>query len=295
MCLHVYASYFLLSKLKNSKGKTMTISPDQIPQQWSSIASAYERAFEKLTRQFSQEAINRLDISSDDRVLDVATGTGSFSLAAAHTGAQVLATDFAPGMVERLEQRLREQQIHNVKTAVMDGQNLDIVDASFDVSASVVGVIFFPDIQKGLRELKRVLKPQGRCAVVCWNHPEHFEMMGYLQQAITLAVPDFEMPMQTPVWARMCGEQSLRENLLDAGFSRVDVSVKQGVLEIESVEQFWSDFTSSAPPLALLFEKLGEENSSRVGEKFIELVTKKAGRLSPKLSAQACIGIAYVN
>ncbi len=270
------------------------LSPDQIPDNWGNIASVYERAFEKLTRQFSGEAVRLLDLKPAESVVDVATGTGSLSLLAAKTGADVLATDFAPGMIERLQQRLQENAIHNVKAEVMDGQNLSLADASFDVSASVVGVIFFPDIQKGLAELRRVLKPQGRCAVVCWDHPEHFEMMNYLKQAISQAVPEFEMPTQTPVWARLCGEAALRDNMLEAGFDRVEVVAMQGYLEIESAEQFWNDFTSSAPPLAVLFEKLGEDNTQKVGNAFIELVTGNGQQPTPKLSAQACIGIGYV-
>ncbi len=270
------------------------LSPDQIPEKWSNIASVYERAFEKLTMQFSSEAIRMLDIKPAERLLDVATGTGSFSLLAAKAGADVLATDFAAGMIERLNQRLQENKIHNVQTQVMDGQNLVLDDASFDISASVVGVIFFPDIQKGLTEMKRVLKPGGRCAIVCWDHPEHLEMMGYLKQAIALAVPAFEMPTQTPVWARLCGEQSLADNMLQAGFSRVEVISMPGTLEVGSAEQFWQDFTSSAPPLAALFEQLGVENTARVGEKFVELVTDNGRISSPVLNARACIGVAHV-
>ncbi len=271
------------------------LSPDQIPEQWSNIASGYERAFEKLTIQFSEEVVRQLDLKPSESILDVATGTGSLSLVAAKTGADVLATDFSPGMIDRLKQRLDQKAIHNVRTAVMDGQNLTVADASFDACASVVGLIFFPDIQKGLSELKRVLKPQGRCAVVCWDHPEHFEMMNYLQQAILLVVPEFEIPTQTPVWARLCGQQSLKESMLNAGFHKVNVFSMQGFLEVESVKQFWNDFTSSAPPLVLLFEQLGKENTERVGEKFVELITENGKYTAVKLSAQACIGIAYVN
>jgi len=271
------------------------LSPDQIPEKWSNIACVYERAFEKLTTQFSEEAVRLLDIKPAETVLDVATGTGSLSLVAAKSGADVLATDFAEGMIKRLDERLETKRIHNIRTQVMDGQSLSVDDASFDVSASIVGVIFFPDIQKGLSELKRVLNSQGRCAVVCWDEPQHFEMMTYLKQAISDAVPDFEMPTQTPVWARLCGEQLLKEGLLNAGFKRVEVTQMQGVLELESAEQFWLDFTSSAPPLAALFESLGADNTKKVGEKFVDLVTQGGSVSSPTLSAKACIGIAYVN
>lgn len=271
------------------------LSPDQLPQGWSGIATDYERAFEKLTYQFSCEALRLLDVKPGDKVLDVAAGTGSFSLEAARVGGDVLATDFAPGMIDRLQERIESEGLDNIKAVVMDGQNLDVEDASYDFCASIVGVIFFPDIDKGLSELKRILKPHGRCAVVCWDHPEHFEMMNYLKQAIAIAVPEFDMPTQTPVWARMVGEDQLKERMLEAGFEKVTVITMQGKLELESPKAFWEDFTSSAPPLATLFEKLGEENTNKVGDKFVEIITDNGKIKQPSLSAQACIGIGYVN
>jgi len=270
------------------------LSPDQVPQGWSGIASDYERAFEKLTYQFSTEALKQLNMKPGDMVLDVAAGTGSFGLAAARAGGEVLATDFADGMIGRLQERIREEGLSNIRAEVMDGQNLNIEDASYDICASIVGVIFFPDINKGLSELKRILKPEGRCAVVCWDHPEHFEMMNYLKQAIHLAVPDFEMPAQTPVWARMAGEDQLKERMIESDFEKVTVSTMQGKMVLESPRDFWCDFTSSAPPLATLFEKLGEVYTDNVGEVFIDLVTENGKNLNPCLSAQACIGIGTV-
>lgn len=65
------------------------LSPDQVPQGWSGIALDYERAFEKLTYQFSCEALRQLCIKPGYTVLDVAAGTGSFSLAAARQGGDV--------------------------------------------------------------------------------------------------------------------------------------------------------------------------------------------------------------
>ncbi len=266
------------------------LSPDQVPQGWSDIATVYEKAFEKLTSQFSREALGRLGLKQDERVLDVAAGTGSFSIAAAKAGGDVLATDFAPGMISRLQERITEEGLENIKAQVMDGQNLECEDASFDVSASIVGVIFFPDIAKGLSELKRVLKPKGRCAVVCWGDPEKMQMMAYLKQSIQTAVPEFEMPTQTPVWARLLGHEQLEQSMKQAGFKNVKVTTMTGRLDVESPRQFWADFTSSAPPLAKLFEALGEDNTQKVGEVFVDLVASNCEQGVPCVTSEACIG-----
>ncbi len=270
------------------------LTPDQMPEKWGDIASAYGDAFEKLTSQFADNVITRLAPKIGESVLDVAAGTGSFSLAAARLGANVLATDFAEGMVDHIQGRIDEELIHNVRTRVMDGQALDVPDGSYDISVSIVGLIFFPDIDKGFAELKRVLKPGGRCAVVCWDHPETFDMMKLLKRSIEIAVPDFEMPSKTPVWARMVGEQQLTEKFQAAGFNDVDVRTIDGLLTLDSAADFWSVFIASSPPMISLFSALGKESTERAGEVFVELATDNHQKQIVTLASKACVGIASV-
>ncbi len=270
------------------------LSPDQIPEKWGDIAVAYETAFEKLTSQFADDVISRLSPQRGESVLDVAAGTGFFSLAAAGLGADVLATDFSEGMVNHIQNRADQGLLRNIKTQVMDGQALDVADECFDISVSIVGLIFFPDIDKGFAELKRVLKPGGRCAVVCWDHPENFDMMKLLKQSIESAVPDFEMPAQTPVWARMVGEQALEEKFQQAGFNNIEVATIDGMLKLDSVEDFWSIFIASSPPMISLFAALGKENTERAGEVFVKLATDNHQKEIVTLASKACVGIASV-
>ena len=291
----VIFSQLTLDNALSITGELMNnLSPDQIPEKWSDIASAYEVAFEQLTSQFADDVISRLLPKTGESVLDVAAGTGFFSLAAARLGADVLATDFAEGMVDHIQNRIDKELIHNIKTQVMDGQALEVDDASYDISVSIVGLIFFPDIDKGFAELKRVLKPGGRCAVVCWDRPENFDMMKLLKQSIEIAAPDFEMPTQTPVWARMVGEQSLKEKFQQAGFDKVEVTTIDGLLTLDSVADFWSVFISSSPPMISLFAALGEKNTKRAGEVFVKLATDNHQKEVVTLASKACIGIAYV-
>jgi len=139
-----------------------------------------------------------------------------------------------------------------------------------------------------------VLKPGGRCAVVCWDFPENFDMMRLLKQSIETAAPDFEMPTQTPVWARLVGEQALAENFLQAGFSKVKVKTIDGLLTLDSAENFWSVFIASSPPMISLFAALGEKNTKRAGEVFVKLATDNHQKEIVTLASKACVGIAGV-
>ena len=101
------------------------------------------------------------------------------------------------------------------------------------------------------------------------------------------------MPTQTPVWARLLGHEQLEQEMIAAGFSNVRVTNMLGTLVIDSPEQFWNDFTSSAPPLAKLFAALGEENTRKTGEVFVKLVTDKSNGSAPTMTSEACIGIGH--
>lgn len=270
-----------------------TLSSDQLPENWGSMASGYEKAFEGLSSQFAAAAVELLDVKPGERVIDVAAGTGAFSLRAARAGAEVLATDFAAGMIARLRERIAAEGLTRISAEVMDGQALAVPDATFDVSVSVLGLIFFPDIPKGISELFRVLRPGGRAGIVCWRDPGNLELMTLVLRSIRKVVPDFQPPAQPPVWARL-GADTLRDRMQDAGFREVAVTPSTKSLMLESPEDFWVGFTASAPPLAYLFRQLGPDRTAAVGRAYIESLVSASSDGLPTLRAEACIGIGRV-
>lgn len=135
------------------------------PDHWNSAAQHYEKTAHPFTSRYAEAALARVALGPDSRVLDVAAGTGALALAAARTGAQVLATDFSPGMVARIA----AASLPNVEARVMDGQALDLPDAAFDAVFSIFGVIMFPDWRKGLAEMARVTRTGGHGVVATWQ------------------------------------------------------------------------------------------------------------------------------
>lgn len=135
------------------------------PDHWNAAARHYETTAHPFTARFAEAALARVALAPGSRVLDVAAGTGALALAAARTGAQVLATDFSPGMVARIA----AAGLPNVEARVMDGQALEFPDASFDAVFSIFGVIMFLDWRKGLAEMARVTRPGGHGAIATWQ------------------------------------------------------------------------------------------------------------------------------
>lgn len=135
------------------------------PEHWDAAALHYEKTAHPFTARYAEAALVRVALTSQSRVLDVAAGTGALARAAARTGAQVLATDFSPGMVARIA----AAGLPNVDAQVMDGQALALPNASFDAVFSIFGVIMFPDWRKGLAEMARVTRPGGHGVVATWQ------------------------------------------------------------------------------------------------------------------------------
>ncbi|AOR78747.1 class I SAM-dependent methyltransferase [Novosphingobium resinovorum] len=135
------------------------------PDHWDAAARHYEKTAHPFTARYAEAAVARISLGSDSHVLDIAAGTGALALAAARTGAKVLATDFSPGMVARIAATGHP----NVEAKTMDGQNLALPDGGFDAVFSIFGVIMFPDWRKGLAEMARVTRPGGHGIVATWQ------------------------------------------------------------------------------------------------------------------------------
>jgi ubiquinone/menaquinone biosynthesis C-methylase UbiE len=114
------------------------------------------------------------------RVLDVASGAGepSLSIAAAiaSDGGQVTATDLVPEMLEAAAENARMRGVTNIAFQHADAEALPFPDGSFDAVTCRFGVMLFPDTQKALGEIRRVLKSGGQLVCLVWGPPEQDAM-----------------------------------------------------------------------------------------------------------------------
>jgi ubiquinone/menaquinone biosynthesis C-methylase UbiE len=231
--------------------------PEERADAWSATASDYDTFSQQVTLPFAEDAVRLVRMGPGTRVLDVAAGTGNFSFAAARRGAKVLATDFAPGMLELLRRKAKAEGLARaIDTAVMDGQALDLPDASFDVAASIFGLLFFPDHDRGIRELLRVLVPGGRAVVSTWAPPPRGEMSRILGNAMAKAMPERSAPAGLPHWAELGDADAFRDRLLANGFARAHVVEVRHVWTFDAIAQFTETMPKAAPPAVAMFESM---------------------------------------
>jgi len=171
------------------------------PDHWDTAAQHYEKTAHPFTIRYAEAALARVRLTPASRVLDVAAGTGALALTAARTGAQVLATDFSPGMVAHIA----AANLPNVETRVMDGQALALEDGHFDAVFSIFGVIMFPDWRKGLSEMARVTRAGGYGVVATWQDrgAATFLLLGQIRRKLfperdSMAMPEAVKALSDP-------------------------------------------------------------------------------------------------
>lgn len=146
--------------------------------QWQAAAEAWYRWSPTLNQWLDKATIKMLemaDITSGHRVLDIAAGAGEQSITTAKkvgSSGHVLAIDISSNILEYAKQMAQQAGVNNIETKVMDGENLTLEDETFDAVISRVGLIYFPDQQKALTEMLRVLKPGGKVAAIVYSTPE---------------------------------------------------------------------------------------------------------------------------
>lgn len=116
----------------------------------------------------AEKLAEALQLVPDERVLDVACGSGNGAIAAARRNwAGTVGADFVPALLERGRERAAAEKL-KVEFVEADAQRLPFGDGEFDVTMSIFGVMFAPDQQQAADELLRVTKPGGRIGVASW-------------------------------------------------------------------------------------------------------------------------------
>lgn len=217
---------------------------------WDQIAPGYDR-FVTSSGDWAlpREALRRAGLREDMRFLDVASGSGALAIPAGRMGARVTAVDLSPVMIERLLARARDDELPEVEGHVMDGHALDLEDDTFDVAGSQFGVMLFPDLPQGLREMVRVTRPGGRVFLVAYGPPSRLGFLGLFFEAMKRVDPDFEgLPADPPPLPfQVADPEVLRTRMVEAGLGDVDVEPTSERLEFRSGSQVWDWVTNSNP------------------------------------------------
>ena len=247
---------------------------------WDRVAPGYDRTNTPTQMWLGKEGLRHAGIRSGMRFLDVAAGSGALSIPAARLGAHVTAIDQSAAMLELLATRAREEGL-KVTTQVMDGHELRFDADTFDAAGSQFGVMLFPDMPRGIREMVRVVKPEGRVLVSAYGDPHRIDFLGFFVRAVQAARPDFDGPPSDPppLPFQLQDPQRLRAELAAAGLRDVQVETIQESTTFRSGRELWEWIVWSNPIVeSILSElKLRDDERARIENAIGELVRERAG------------------
>jgi SAM-dependent methyltransferase len=163
-------------------------------------------------------------IGAGDRVLDVAAGAGNAAIPAALTGANVVASDLVPELLER-GAALAQTRGANLQWREANAEALPFAGDEFDAVLSCVGVMFAPHHQRAADELVRVCRPGGTIGLISWT-PEGFIGQMFATMKPYVAAPPAGM-QPPPKW----GSEAYVRGLL--GDAVTDFTAQRRVLRVD--------------------------------------------------------------
>jgi len=207
------------------------------------------------------EAMCRMaGVTVGSRVLDVAAGAGEQTLAIARlVGPQghVLATDLSPAIVALARQNFESAGFANVEARVADGEDLGVAGCSFDAAVCRLGLMFFSDPLRGLREMHRALRPGGGACTVVFSRPEKNPCLKIL---MSTALAHAGLPARDPFepgGLLSLGQPGRTDELFrSAGFHDVATIALDAVFRLPSVDDYLAFVRSSASPILDILERL---------------------------------------
>ena len=156
---------------------------EQVEKMFDNIASRYDTlnhwmSFD-IDKRWRKRAIMQLGEHSPKEILDIATGTGDFAIMTAKMlhPKRLVGADISEGMMDVGRKKVMAEGLADVVSfAKEDCMRLSFAEGSFDAVTAAFGIRNFADLERGLSEMYRVLRPGGHLCVVELTHPVRFPM-----------------------------------------------------------------------------------------------------------------------
>jgi ubiquinone/menaquinone biosynthesis C-methylase UbiE len=235
--------------------------------------------------------VNAAEVRPGQRVLDVASGTGEPALTLARLvgpGGEVVATDVSEPLLGYVGEQARRLGLTALVTRRADALDLPFPDGSFDRVTCRLGSV--PDWPAGLREMRRVLTPDGRVVLLHWGSPGESQIFTIMRDALVPYLPAARKGAGPSTFAET---GSMAAMLTDAGLR--DAHDERLRLEIAwpgPPEQAAVALREMSPSMVTAWGRLTAEQREAVGQDMVDRLRSLYDGRSVRLSAVVAIGTA---
>ncbi len=252
---------------------------DQQRRTWDKYSAGWRKWDEVLMtsmRPVSEGLIESLHLNGHEHILDVASGTGEpgLSLSSFLPQGRVTGSDLSEKMVEIANDNARILDIANYQSVVCDASKMPFEDDYFDHLLSRFGIMFFPDMQSGLREMIRVVKPGGRLAIAVWADPALNPFITILAKTVREKL-DLPKPSDKAPGIFRCAQSGfLKQMLKDQGLHNVTESNISGEATFDTPIHYWDVFSDVAGPVMQALNSAPQQTIDEVKESVLKQAEK---------------------
>ena len=228
----------------------------QLHAMWDGVAPAWEAHADFVDArglEITTALLARTEPAPGERVLELAAGPGSVGLAAARLvggEGEVVISDVSARMTAIAAERARVRKLPNVRSEVLDLEQIAVADASFDVVVCREGLMLVPDPAAAAREILRVLRPAGRFALSVWGPRERNPWLGVIFDTLTSASGRPVPPPGIPGPFSLDDAGRLEGILTGAGMADVAVDEVPTPYRAPTVAEWWERSAALAGPMA---------------------------------------------
>lgn len=256
-------------------------------QTFDTVSGGYDGGSLRFFPQSAQRMVALLDLRGDERVLDVACGTGHSALAAAQMVPNGRATgvDFSAGMLDQARRKAAAQGIGNVDFLERDMTALGFAADTFDVAVCAFGIFFVGDLDTQLAHVASVVKPGGKVMISSFQEGRYFhplrEMMLARLSAHAIALPP-------AIWQRVGNEAGCTALFDRAGLTNVRVEARNDGYYLDGAQRWWDVIRNAG--LRRLVGLLPEDARERFQREHLEEVEA----LATKDGIWLDVGVLYI-
>jgi len=236
---------------------------------WDLAAASYEPLWQAQLATAQDELLRCARLAPGEQVLDVACGTGLIALKAADAvgpRGRVVGIDLSGRMADAARRRADERGVSNTEFARMDAEKLELPDASFDVVLCALGLMYVPDPERALREMRRVLRPGGRIVVAVWGERSR---CGW---SAVFPIVDAEVASDVcPLFFHLGQDDTLAQLCGAAKFEAIEHRRLAGTLFYADAEEA-CDAAFVGGPVALAWSRFDTDVRARVRARYVDAI-----------------------
>ncbi|WP_439519323.1 class I SAM-dependent methyltransferase [Hydrogenophaga sp.] len=236
---------------------------------WDLAADDYEPLWQAQLAPAQTELLAQVALAPGERVLDVACGTGLITLPAARAvgpRGTVRGVDLSGRMVQATLHRARALKLHHVEAERMDAEQLDLSDAGFDVALCAFGLMYLPEPERALQELRRVLRRGGRLGLAVWGERAR---CGW---SALFPIVDAEVASEVcPLFFRLGQGDALARLCAQAGFIDVRTERISTTLHYADADEACRAAFAGGP-VALAWSRMGQTARERVCAAYLRAI-----------------------